>query len=156
MTGLIVMRSRSTPITELTVLMRLTASAPPACAARAGKRTSVMLGVSFTMTGMRVCFLTHDATISMYSGTCPTAEPMPRSDMPCGQPKLSSTASAPVSSTRARMLFQLVSSQGTISETTIARSGQSRFTCLISRRLTSSGRSEISSILLKPIILSGP
>ena len=32
-----------------------------------------------------------------------------------------------------------------------ARSGQSRLTCLISRRLTSSGRSVISSILLKPI-----
>ena len=43
------------------------------------------------------------------------------------------------------------SSQGTISETTSARSGQSRLTCLISRRLTSSGRSVISSILLKPM-----
>ena len=45
------MRSRSTPITELIVLIRLTASAPPARAARAGWRTSVMLGVSLTMTG---------------------------------------------------------------------------------------------------------
>ncbi len=45
------MRSRSTPITEFTVLIRLTASAPPERAARAGRRTSVMLGVSFTTTG---------------------------------------------------------------------------------------------------------
>ncbi len=33
------------------------------------------------------------AACSMYSGTCPTAEPMPRSLMPCGQPKLSSMPS---------------------------------------------------------------
>ena len=86
----------------------------------------------------------------MYSGTWPTAEPMPRSLMPCGQPKLSSTPSAPVSSTSGRIAFQLSSSHGTISETTSARSGQSRLTCLISRRLTCSGRSVISSMLLKP------
>jgi len=36
---------------ELMVLMSDTASAPPALAARAGWRTSVMLGVSFTITG---------------------------------------------------------------------------------------------------------
>ena len=82
------------------------------------------LGVSLTNTGMRVCCLHQRATISMYSGTWPTAEPMPRSDMPCGQPKLSSTPSHSVSSTRARIVFQLSSVQGTISETTIARSGQ--------------------------------
>ena len=57
------------------------------------------LGVSFTKTGMLVCCLHQRATISMYSGTWPTAEPMPRSDMPCGQPKLSSTPSQLVSST---------------------------------------------------------
>ena len=89
---------------ELIVLMSDTASAPPFFAARAGWRTSVMLGVSFTMTGMRVCALHQRATISTYSGTWPTAEPMPRSLMPCGQPKLSSTPSHSVSSTRARML----------------------------------------------------
>ncbi len=86
----------------------------------------------------------------MYSGTCPTAEPMPRSLMPCGQPKLSSIPSAPVSSTSGRIVFQLSSSQGTIRLTTIARSGQSRLTSLISRRFTSSGRSVISSMLLSP------
>ena len=50
-----------------------------------------------------------------------------------------------------RMFFQGSSSQGTISETTIARSGQSRLTFLISCRLICSGRSVISSMLLKPI-----
>jgi len=49
------------------------------------------------------------------------------------------------------MAFQAASSHGTISETTMARSGQSRLTCLISRKLTSSGRSVINSMLLKPI-----
>ena len=108
---------------EEKVLIRETASAPPAFAARAGKRMSVMLGVSFTITGIRVVCLHQRATISMYSGTWPTAEPMPRSDMPCGQPKLSSMPSASVSSTWGRMPAQASSSQGTISETTTARSG---------------------------------
>ena len=57
------------------------------------------------------------------------------------------------SSTRARMRCQLASVHGTIRLTTTARSGQSRLTCLISSRLTCSGRSVISSILLKPAIL---
>ena len=137
---------------ELMVLISETASAPPVCG-RPGRaaRMSLMLGVSLTTTGMRVLALHQRATISTYSGTWPTAEPMPRSDMPCGQPKFSSTPSAPVSSTRARIAFQLSSVQGTISETSSARSGQLRLTSLISRRFTSSGRSVISSILLKPI-----
>ena len=108
-----------------------------------------MLGVSLTMTGMRVCCLHQRVTISIYSGTWPTAEPMPRSLMPCGQPKLSSTPSQPVSSTRGRIAFQDSSSQGTIIETTSARSGQSRLTCLISCRLISRSRSVMSSMLLK-------
>ena len=91
---------------ELMVLISETASAPPCCAARAGWRMSAMLGVSLTITGMRVCALHQRATISMYSGTWPTAEPMPRSDMPCGQPKFSSTPSHSVSSTRPRIARQ--------------------------------------------------
>ena len=144
------MRSRSIEVMELMVLISDTASAPPRKAARAGWRMSVMLGVSLTMQGRRECCFTQRATISMYSGTWPTAEPMPRSLMPCGQPKLSSTASAPVSSTIGRMDFQLCSSQGTISDTIMARSGQSRLTWRISSRFTRSGRSEISSMLLSP------
>ena len=54
---------------ELMVLISDTASAPPCSAARAGWRMSVMLGVSLTITGMRVCALHQRATISMYSGT---------------------------------------------------------------------------------------
>jgi hypothetical protein len=109
-----------------------------------------MLGVSLTMTGMRVFCLHQRVTISIYSGTWPTAEPMPRSLMPCGQPKLSSMPSASVSSTSFRIAFQFSSSQGTMSETTMARSGHSFLTFLISRRLVCSSRSVISSILLKP------
>jgi hypothetical protein len=107
--------------------------------------------VSFTITGSFECCLHHAATISMYSGTWPTAEPMPRSLMPCGQPKLSSTPSQPVSSTFFNISRQSFSVHGTMSEATIARSGQLRFTRRISSRFTLSGRSEMSSMLLKPI-----
>ena len=61
--------SRSIPMIELIVLISETASAPPFNAARAGKRMSVMFGVSLTITGMRVCCLHQRATISIYSGT---------------------------------------------------------------------------------------
>ncbi|MNT05751.1 hypothetical protein D3C72_1403850 [compost metagenome] len=87
----------------------------------------------------------------MYSGTWPTAAPMPRSLMPCGHPKFSSMPSQPVSSTIGRMFFQASSVQGTMIEATSARSGQLRFTRVISSRLVRSGRSEISSMLLKPV-----
>jgi hypothetical protein len=112
---------------------------------------SVMLGVSFTITGSLQYCLHQAVTIWMYSGTWPTAEPMPRSLMPCGQPKFSSMPSAPASSTRATMAFHACSWHGTISDTTSARSGQSRLTWAISSRFTCSGRSVISSMLLKPI-----
>src|SRR3546814_5114126 len=59
---------------------------------------SVMFGVSLTITGIRLAAFTQRVTISLYSGTWPTAEPMPRSDMPCGQPQFRSTPSAPVRS----------------------------------------------------------
>ena len=149
--GLMARLSGSTPMMELMVLISETASAPPFLAARAGLRMSVILGVSLTITGKRLYCLHQAVTISMYSGTWPTAAPMPRSLMPCGQPKLSSTPSAPVSSTRGRMDFQACSSQGTISETTMARSGQLRLTSLISRRFRCRSRSVMSSILLNPI-----
>src|SRR3569623_1046515 len=143
-------RSRSSDVIELIVVIRDTASAPPRNAARAGLRMSVIFGVSFTMHGRCECFFTQRATISMYSGTWPTAEPMPRSLMPCGQPKFSSTASAPVSSTIGRMYFHDSSSHGTISDTIMARSGQSRLIWRISARFVASGRSVISSMLLRP------
>ena len=112
---------------------------------------SVMFGVSFTITGSRVYCLHQRVTISMYSGTWPTAEPMPRSLMPCGQPKFSSMPSQPVSSTRGRIARQASSVHGTMIDAITARSGQLRFTRAISSRFTSSGRSVISSMLLKPI-----
>ena len=108
---------------ELSVLIRLTASAPRTRAARAAWRMSATLGVSLTMTGILVAAFTQRVTISTYSGTWPTAEPIPRSLIPWGQPKFSSTPSAPVSSTSRRMLRHACSSHRTISETTTARSG---------------------------------
>ena len=76
---------------------------------------------------------------------------MPRSLMPCGQPKLSSIPSAPAS-----WVFLVISCHAsrfdsTMSETKSARSGCAFLTRAISLRLTSSGRSVINSILLRPI-----
>ena len=108
--------SRSTPISELIVFIRLTASAPPRSAAKAIRVMSVTLGVSLTMTGVLAASFTHDVIISVYSGTWPTAEPMPRSLMPCGQPKFSSSASEPASSARRTMSCQDSRFDSTISE----------------------------------------
>ncbi|MEC7300362.1 MAG: hypothetical protein VXW43_16975, partial [Pseudomonadota bacterium] len=44
--------SRFTEVIELIVLISDTASAPPFFAASAGRRMSVILGVSFTITGL--------------------------------------------------------------------------------------------------------
>ena len=62
------------------------ASIHAATAARAGLTMFVMLGVSFTITGILATSMTQRVICSQYSGTCPTAAPMPRSLMPCGQP----------------------------------------------------------------------
>ena len=88
----------------------------------------VTFGVSLMMTGTRATDLHHSVACWMYSGTCPTAEPMPRSDMPCGQPKLSSSASAPVSSIIGTTFAQTSRFIGSMTETTTALSGQSRLT----------------------------
>ena len=85
---------------ELMVLIAESASAPPRLAARAGMRMSEIFGVSLTITGVRAFSFTQPVICWQYSGTCPTADPMPRSLMPCGQPKLSSRPSAPASSAR--------------------------------------------------------
>jgi len=58
--------------------------------------------------------------ISVYSGTWPTAEPMPRSDMPCGQPKFNSSPSQPVSSVRFTMSCHVSRVDSTINETNSA------------------------------------
>ena len=101
---------------ELMVLMAESASAPPRLAARAGMRMSEMFGVSLTMTGVRAFSFTQPVICWQYSGTCPTAEPMPRSLMPCGQPKLSSRPSAPASSARCTMSCQVSRLLSTMSE----------------------------------------
>ena len=79
-------------------------------------RMSEMLGVSFTITGVRAFSLTQPVICSQYSGTCPTADPMPRSLMPCGHPKFSSSPSAPASSARCTISCQVSRLLSTISE----------------------------------------
>src|SRR5436309_3128296 len=57
--------SRSTPVIELIVLINETASAPPFWAARAAQVTSVMLGVSFTITGVFAACFTHSVILQV-------------------------------------------------------------------------------------------
>ena len=103
-------------MSEFIVLIRLTASAPPRSAASAMWVMSVTFGVSFEITGVFATSLAHDVIISVYSGTWPTAAPMPRSLMPCGQPKFSSSASEPASSARRTMSCQVSRLDSTIRE----------------------------------------
>ncbi len=77
---------------------------------------------------------------------------MPRSLIPWGQPKLSSMPSAPVSSVRRTMSCQASRVLSTISEAITACSGYARLTAAISLRLSSIGRSVMSSMLLNPIM----
>ncbi len=106
--------SRFMPVIELIVLIALSPSAPARLAARATTRMSVMFGVSFTSTGVRAASFTHSVIICAYSGTCPTALPMPRSLMPCGQPKFSSSPSAPAPSARFTISCQVSRFDSTI------------------------------------------
>ncbi len=75
-----------------------------------------MFGVSLTRTGVRATSFTHEVMSFAYSGTWPTAAPMPRSLMPCGQPKFSSRPSAPASSARLTMSCQASRFDSTMSE----------------------------------------
>ena len=79
-------------------------------------RMSVMFGVSFTSTGVRATSFTQPVIMVAYSGTCPTAEPMPRSLMPCGQPKFNSSPSAPASSACLTMVCHASRVDSTISD----------------------------------------
>ena len=86
MFGVISSVFRSTPIIEFSVLISEIALALAATAARAGITMSEMFGVSFTITGIFATCITQPVICSQYSGTWPTALPMPRSLIPCGQP----------------------------------------------------------------------
>ena len=68
------MRSRSTPIRLLMVLMSETPSAPPACAACAASRMSPVFGVSLTRTGVFATSFTQRVISVMSFGSCPTLE----------------------------------------------------------------------------------
>src|SRR5678816_1490052 len=135
------------------VLMSDNAFDPALTTERPVGTTECTLGVNFVMTGMVAASITHSTTMQAISGSCPTAAPIPRSVIPCGQPKFNSIPCAPVSSVCLMSSCQLFLLLSAMSETTIALSGYSFTISLISRRFISSGRSLMSSILLKPIIL---
>lgn len=81
---------KSTPAMQLIVLMRATPCAPPSNAAAAQAAMSPTLGVSLTQTGARpaAASTTHRVARSSAAGLDPSADPMPRSGMPWGQPAL--------------------------------------------------------------------
>ena len=110
------MASRSTPVMLLMVLMSDNPCAPACTAATPGTRMSPTFGVSLMSTGTVEYLTAQPATTFSTSGSCPTAEPMPRSHMPCGQPKFNSRPSAPASIDFLMMVFQS-SSDSTISDT---------------------------------------
>ncbi len=148
-------RSRSTPMRLLIVLMSETPSAPPSRAARAASTMSPVFGVNLTRTGVRATSLTQRVISVMSFGSWPIVEPMPRSHIPCGQPKLSSSPSQPEPSTLRTSVCQS-RRVSAMSETTITCFGKRCLTSRISRRFTSSGLSVMSSMLLKPITLPPP
>ncbi|SID94825.1 Uncharacterised protein [Mycobacteroides abscessus subsp. abscessus] len=57
------------------------------------------------------------------NGTCPDADPIPLSAIPCGQPKLSSSPSTPISSTRLTISCHFSCFGSTISEAMIVLLG---------------------------------
>ena len=67
---------------------------------------SPVFGVSLMITGVLANSIAQRVISSSTLGSWPTALPMPRSHMPCGQPKLSSRPSQPVSSARLMISFQ--------------------------------------------------
>src|SRR6187402_2693627 len=116
--------------------------------------TECTLGVSLVITGICAASITHSTTMQAISGSCPTAAPIPRSVIPCGQPKFNSIPCAPVSSVFLINSAQLFLSLSAINETIIALSGYSFTISLISFKFRSSGRSLMSSILFSPITFS--
>jgi hypothetical protein len=76
---------------------------------------SLTFGVSLMRTGTVANSFAHEVIRSLTFGSWPTAEPIPRSHMPCGHPKLSSSPSAPASSDRL-MISRHSSRVSTISE----------------------------------------
>ena len=108
------------------------------------------------MTGTCAASLAQRVTISISSGSWPTAAPWPRSDIPCGQPKFSSKPSTGTVSQRRISSCQLACVHSVISEATIARSGYAALHSAISRRFSSSGRSVMSSMLFIPAMRYAP
>ena len=91
------------------------ASPPPSLAATAGRVMSEMFGVSFTMTGVFATSFTQLTIVFNTLGSCPTADPIPLSHIPCGQPKFNSNPSAPAFSA-SRTIWCHSSRDSTMSE----------------------------------------
>ena len=91
---------KSTPMMLRIVLMTETPWAPAERAERDGSSMRVTFGVIFAQTGFVAAAITQPVTSSTRSGFSPIAAPIFRSGRPCGQEKLSSNPSTPVSSQR--------------------------------------------------------
>lgn len=136
----------STPAMHCTVLMRAKPAAPPASAAVATRLPSTSFGVSFNHTGTGDAADTQEHTSWTRSGSWPSALPMRRSGMPCGQPALISKASTPVASTLSHRSSQAPRTGSSMMEAMRMRSGWASLTRLKSSSMTDSGRSEMSSM----------
>jgi hypothetical protein len=100
---------------------------------------SVMLGVSLVITGMRVLLApAHDHLDVFRHLADGRAHAALAHAVRAAEIELDAVGAGLLDQRQDRL--PACSSQGTISETTIARSGQSILTCLISCRLTCRGR----------------
>ena len=139
------------------VLMAAMPAAPPLMAARAGSRMSPMFGVIFAHTGIPfAASTTQPVTSSTMDGSCPIAAPMLRSGWPCGHEKLHSKPSTPHSAMRRVSSCQRALSYCSMMEAMSIRSGYSSFRRLKSSSQSSSGRSEMSSMLVNPMVSPRP
>eukprot|EP01137_Pigoraptor_chileana_P009089 Opistho-2@56828 len=138
-----------TPISPDTVLVAVAPDAPPSCAAIAISTMSVTFGVSLAKKGILIAARTHRQILRTSSGSCPHARPMPRSPMPCGHERLSSSASAPEASA---ILASSCQSSRTYPHMMLAmttRSGKSRFSSVTDLHQYAADFSEMSSMLRK-------
>src|SRR6185369_5893091 len=138
-------------MTDRIVLIAEMPTAPPRTAATAGSRMLVMLGVILAQTGIFATSVTQLVTSCVRSGCSPISDPILRSVIPCGQEKLSSNPSTPVSWTMRVSSCQRLFSYSSMIEAMRMLFGYSFLTWRNSSSQTSIGRSEINSIFSKPI-----
>mmetsp|Transcript_1963 Transcript_1963/g.4421 ORF Transcript_1963/g.4421 Transcript_1963/m.4421 type:complete len:264 (+) Transcript_1963:366-1157(+) len=141
---------RLIPMTDMMVLIAASPSMPLSSETRPGEVMLMSFGVIFAHTGIVEASAIHLVTSCSSSQSCPMAAPMRRSGMPCGQLKLISSASTPVSMVRPMSSSQRSLLYSSISEAMRTRSGYSSLSCLSSASMTSVGRSEMSSMFCQP------